>query len=137
MTTAIIDQSSPTRLRPPSVLKPAHRRGSARGPLARPVRPVPIPPPLANGVVRACRVDPPIRPSGPWRLTDRGIALVLILTAMIVMAAVTVIGLTAWRVTGPGPGHHETGVVSSASVDHDGAHDLVGEGLLLLVPQRP
>ena len=126
MTTAIIDQSSPTRLRPPSVLKPAHRRGSARGPLARPVRPAPIPPPLAtwyfaggsrgvapprsDGAVRACRVDPVTRPSGPWRLTDRGIAIVLILTAMIVMAAVTVIGLTAWRVTGPAPGHQATGV---------------------------
>ena len=110
MTTAIIDQSSPTRLRPPSVLKPAHRRGSARGPLARPVRPAPIPPPLGNRAVRACRVDPVTRPSGPWRLTDRGIAIVLILTAMIVMAAVTVIGLTAWRVTGSGPGHQATGV---------------------------
>jgi hypothetical protein len=111
MTTAIVDQPSPTRLRPPSVVRPARRRASDRGPLARPVRPAAIPPPLANGVVRACRVDPATRPSGPWRLTDRGIALVLILTAMIVMAAVTVIGLTAWRVTGPGPGYQATGVI--------------------------
>ena len=134
MTTAIIDQPSPTRLRPPSA-KPARGRASVRGPLARPLRPNPIlPPPAISshlvegsisdfvegsrgvvppcsiGVVRACRVDSVTRPSGPWRLTDRGIAIVLILTAMIVMAAVTVIGLTAWRVTGPGPGHQATGV---------------------------
>jgi Tfp pilus assembly protein PilX len=52
--------------------------------------------------VRACRIDRAPRASTPWRLTDRGIALVLALTAMIVVAAVTVIGLTAWRVTAPG-----------------------------------
>ena len=117
MTTAIIDQPSPARLRPPSA-KPARGRASVRGPLARPVRQGPIPPPPATsshfaegsrGAVRACRVDSVTRPSGPWRLTDRGIAIVLILTAMIVIAAVTVIGLTAWRVTGPGPGQHATG----------------------------
>ena len=100
MTTAIIDQPSPTRLRPPPA-KPARGRASVRGPLARPVPPAPIPPPPAIsphraegsishfaegssgvvpprsvGLVRACRVDPATRPSGPWRLTDRGIAIV-------------------------------------------------------------
>jgi multisubunit Na+/H+ antiporter MnhC subunit len=52
--------------------------------------------------VRACRVDRVSQSATSWRLTDRGIALVLVLTAMIVLAAVTVVGLTAWRVTSPG-----------------------------------
>ena len=39
-------------------------------------------------------------PAGAWRLTDRGIAVVLVLAVMITVAAVTVIGLTAWQVTG-------------------------------------
>ena len=36
-----------------------------------------------------------------WRLTDRGIAVVMVIVAMILMAALVVIGLTAVRVTGP------------------------------------
>ena len=115
MTTAIVDHPSPTRARPPSVGQPARRPATARGPLARPVRPAPVPargvasdrPSGSRGVVppsakpRACRLDVVTRPAAPWRLTDRGIALVLVLITMIVLAAVTVIGLTAWRVTGP------------------------------------
>jgi hypothetical protein len=118
MTTAIVDQSSPSRLRPAPVGQPGRRPARKRGPLARPARPAPIPPWLpadsqpAGGSrrvvrpcpdpVRACRIDRAPRASTPWRLTDRGIALVLALTVMIVVAAVTVIGLTAWRVTAPG-----------------------------------
>ena len=122
MTTAIVDQMSQTKARPPSVRQPARRPATDRGPLARPARPAPIPPHSSVGFVpvgsrgkvspsstaRACRADPVTRPSAPWPLTDRGIALVLVLTAMIVLAAVTVIGLTAWRVTGPG--YQATGV---------------------------
>jgi hypothetical protein len=37
---------------------------------------------------------------GDWRLTDRGIAVILVFAAMILTAAVAVIGLTAVRVTG-------------------------------------
>jgi hypothetical protein len=37
-----------------------------------------------------------------WRLTDRGIVLVMLLAAMILTAAIAVIGVTAVRVTGPG-----------------------------------
>ena len=103
MTTAIVDQPSPTRLRPSPVGQPGSRPARSRGPLARPVRPVPIPPRgLADRAARACRVNRVSHPATTWRLTDRGIALVLVLTAMIVLAAVTVIGLTAWRVTSPG-----------------------------------
>jgi hypothetical protein len=37
-----------------------------------------------------------------WRLTDRGIAVVLVIAAMILTAAIAVIGITAVRVTSPG-----------------------------------
>src|SRR4029434_103941 len=45
-----------------------------------------------------------------WRLTDRGIAVVMVIAAMILTAALVVIGLTAVRVTGPdyGPGFAES-----------------------------
>jgi hypothetical protein len=36
-----------------------------------------------------------------WRLTDRGIAVVMVIAAMILTAALVVIGLTVVRVTGP------------------------------------
>ena len=36
-----------------------------------------------------------------WRLTDRGIAVVIVISAMILTAALVVIGLAAARVTGP------------------------------------
>ncbi len=112
MTAAIFDQPSPTRLRP-SVGQPARRPIPERGPLARPERLAPIPPSrLGDRTVRGCRAAA-VSPAPSWRLTDRGIALVLILTAILVVAAVTVIGLTAWRVTGPG--YQTTGVTQLSS----------------------
>ena len=44
-----------------------------------------------------------------WRLTDRGIGVVMMIAAMILTAAIAVIGITAVRVTGPGgdAGLHE------------------------------
>jgi hypothetical protein len=123
MTIAVVDQPSPTRLRPSPEERPNLRPASARGPLARPVPRASTPRGLANehfaggstGIVptgttavRACRMEPVTRSPASWRLTDRGIALVLVLAAMIVVAAVTVIGLTAWQVTGPG--YQTTGV---------------------------
>jgi hypothetical protein len=42
------------------------------------------------------------RATSEWRLTDRGIAVVMVITAMILTTAIAVIGLTAVRVTGPG-----------------------------------
>ena len=117
MSTAILDQPSRSQLRPSPAVQPG-RRPVTRSPLARPVGPALVPqaltknwhstggsrgavPPYSNRAVRACRVGA-VQSSASWRLTDRGIALVLVFTAVLVLAAVTVIGLTAWRVTGPG-----------------------------------
>jgi hypothetical protein len=60
------------------------------------------------------QVAPPARMSAPpcpiahapslqadWRLTDRGIAVAMVVAVMILTAALVVIGLTAVRVTGP------------------------------------
>jgi hypothetical protein len=41
-------------------------------------------------------------PAAAWRLTDRGVAVVLVAGLMIMVAALTVIGLTALKVTGEG-----------------------------------
>ena len=112
MSTAILDQPSRSRSRPSPAVQPG-RCPATRSPLARPVGPAPLPPQvLRNRAVRACRVSAVSQPSAPWRLTDRGIALVLVMTAVLVLAAVTVIGLTAWRVTGPG---YQTAGVSQLS----------------------
>jgi hypothetical protein len=52
------------------------------------------------------------RASSEWRLTDRGIAVVMVIAAVILTAAIAVIGLTAVRVTSPGgdAGLHESQV---------------------------
>ena len=101
MSTATITRpTAKSRRLSPEVRRPA-QPGSFRGVAARLVPTVPAPD-LATGrsaKVRSCRVEPTGAP-GEWRLTDRGIALVLVLAVMITVAAVAVIGLTAWRVTG-------------------------------------
>jgi hypothetical protein len=52
---------------------------------------------------RACALpDPAVVPGVQWRLTERGVAVVLVAGLMIMVAALTVVGLTALRVTGPG-----------------------------------
>jgi hypothetical protein len=77
------------------------RLRSARGPVARPARAVPgLDQRLASRAdVRSCRVDT-VAAGAQWRLTERGITVVLVLALMITVAAVAVIGLTAWQVTG-------------------------------------
>jgi hypothetical protein len=49
------------------------------------------------------------RAAADWRLTDRGIAVVMAIAAIIFTVAIAVIGLTAVRVTSPGgdAGLHE------------------------------
>ena len=85
------------------------RRGPGRAlrPPARPGRAVPGPDLSRRGRpgIRACAA--PVATSAPadesgagWRLTERGIAVVLVTAAMIITAAVAVIALTALRVTG-------------------------------------
>ena len=101
MSTATITRVTPkTRRVSPEVRRPV-QPGSFRRPSARPARPIPAPD-LRTGrsaEVRSCRVAATgLR--GGWRLTDRGIAVVLVLAVMIAVAAVAVIGLTAWQVTG-------------------------------------
>jgi hypothetical protein len=50
------------------------------------------------------------RAAADWRLTDRGIVVVMVFAAMILTVAIGVIGLTAVRVTSPGgdAGLHES-----------------------------
>lgn len=109
------DRASTRTLRP-------LRTGSGRrvGPSLRPGETSPAPT-LRRGpaaLAHGCRVSAPASPrpvplrfapqssaradSNAWRLTDRGIALVLVSGLMIMVAALTVVGLTAARVTDEG-----------------------------------
>lgn len=106
MSTATITRPAPgptARTSSPRV-RPVRRAAPVRGPLARPARVVPAPTNVPGHLspVRSCRLQADPVDSATWRLTDRGIAVVLVLAAMILVAAVTVVGLTAWQVTGPG-----------------------------------
>ena len=93
--------TAPTR----TPARPGRRTGRGTGPQARPARGVPAAPLSRSRALRsqACTVEAPTplaAPSGGWRLTERGIALVLVTGLLIVTAALTVVGLTALRVTG-------------------------------------
>lgn len=99
---------TPTKRR----LRPGRRdrsRGPGVGPRARPARPVDAPtlPARAALAARSCAAsadavgsDSLARTTSRWRLTDRGIVMILVAGFMVVVAAVTVVGLTALRVTG-------------------------------------
>lgn len=50
---------------------------------------------------KPCPVIPGPSRHGDWRLTDRGIAVVMVIAVMILTVALAVIGLTAARVTDP------------------------------------
>jgi hypothetical protein len=80
-------------------------RAAGRGlrPNTRPVRAVPPPSlaPSARRAPQACVAEPSLS-SAPMRLTDRGLAAVMVVGLMIMVTALVVIGLTALRVTGPG-----------------------------------
>ena len=91
----------------PAVPGRIRRPGPGVGPTARPRR-LRFSAPAAVAAPRACR--PPaatVSPSRTWHLTERGLALVLVVAAALVVASVTVVGLTALRVTSEGyqPGH--------------------------------
>jgi hypothetical protein len=103
--TIAIEEIAADRARP--ALSPTAPAGRAAGrglrPNTRPVRAVP-PPSLAAPARRtpqACVAEPTLS-SASMRLTDRGIAAVMVVGLMIMVTALIVIGLTALRVTGPG-----------------------------------
>ena len=63
------------------------------------------------GRAQACSLPSPQVSAAPvgtmssaptWQLTDRGVAVVLVVGLMIMVAALTVVGLTAVKVTGAG-----------------------------------
>ena len=97
-------------VRPLRPRRPARGSGRGAGPTLRPVEACPAPRLAQTPVaaVRSCVVPSPeadvsLAPasSAPaWRLTDRGVATVLVVGLMIMVAALTVVGLTAFRVTG-------------------------------------
>ena len=53
--------------------------------------------------------------TGEWRLTDRGIAVIMVIAAMILIAGMTVVGITAVRVTSLGG---DPGLQESRQVQH-------------------
>jgi len=113
---APVSRSAGARRNDHSVPRPLRRpaRGSARTtkPALRPVSFCPSPALTARSTVpvRACVLPAPepevsLAPTGAtptWRLTDRGVAVVLVVGLMIMVAALTVVGLTAVKVTGEG-----------------------------------
>lgn len=103
-----------TPVRPTRRRRPARGSGRQAHPAVRPAGAVPPPvlkPRIAERAPglegRACRVDAAVarqaavaRPAAAgWRLTERGIGVVLIAGAMVVAAALTVITATALTVT--------------------------------------
>jgi hypothetical protein len=63
--------------------------------------------PSSGGTTQAiqpCTIVRATTPPAEWRLTDRGIAVVMVLAATILTVALAVIGLTAVRVTSDDPG---------------------------------
>ena len=98
---------TPAKRRP----RPGRRdrsRGPGVGPRARPAHPIDAPtlPARAALAARSCAAsaeavgsDPLADTTARWRLTDRGIVMILVAGFMVVVAAVTVVGLTALRVT--------------------------------------
>jgi hypothetical protein len=54
--------------------------------------------PILDGSVSRAPARPTTTP-GDWHLTDRGIAVIMVIAAMILTAALVVIGLTVVRVT--------------------------------------
>ncbi|HET9871254.1 MAG TPA: hypothetical protein VFP89_01495 [Propionibacteriaceae bacterium] len=126
------DRAQPTGRAVPATRRAPARRGPARpgrgtGRQARPnARPATVVPPpqvsarsvrRSGGQVRSCAVPVTSR----WRLTDRGIATILVLGLMIVSAATVVVALTAVRVTGEG--YQPPVITRLATVDGGPSHE--------------
>lgn len=90
----------------PDRVRPGRRTGRGPRPQARPDQGLPAPRSLLAPGVRACAPVAPVRTrigaSTRWRLTERGIAVLLVSLAMIATAALAVVSLTAVRVTSSG-----------------------------------
>ena len=109
MTAVLTESAPPARIVVrPRELRPGRGTGRQARPQARPARPLAAPrlDPTISASPSACRV---VRPApepvqtarrSSWRLTERGIALVLATGLAIAAAALVVVGLTAMRVTG-------------------------------------
>jgi hypothetical protein len=65
-------------------------------------------PKVPAAVVRSGSIPQPAAPAVHWELTDRGIAAVMVVAAMILTAALVVVGVTAVRVTSPDGGVQES-----------------------------
>lgn len=117
MTQIVIDRTGTSPVdrpdvRPLRTRRPAQGSGRTAGPVLRPVERCPAPALAGRPVsrARACALPAPERhvatvaapqsAGAAWRLTDRGVAVVLMAGLMIMVAALTVVGLTAFRVTG-------------------------------------
>ncbi|GAA3610759.1 hypothetical protein GCM10022236_10560 [Microlunatus ginsengisoli] len=92
------ERTTGPRLRPASGVRAPRLRSAAASAQPRACRSTPAPPTRiraasAAGVSSAAT-------AAPWRLTDRGIALVLVAAAMLAVAALAVVIPTALQVTG-------------------------------------
>jgi hypothetical protein len=76
------------------------RAGRGVRPLSRPIRRVDAPS-AAMSQLRAPRACVAEAAAAPVRLTERGMALILLTGLLLLVTAATVIGLTAFRVTSP------------------------------------
>jgi len=94
----------PARIFEPTTVpaRPSRRTGRGTGPAARPARRLDAAPVVRRRRPQACTVTTPQPATQPtrWRLTERGIAWVLVLGLIIATAAMAVVALTAVRVTG-------------------------------------
>lgn len=106
-----VSRSTRPGTRPLRSRRPSFGSGRGAAPVLRPAAACPAPG-LARGATagaRACALPVPEPDSAgsraaavTWRLTDRGVATVLVAGLMIMVAALTVVGLTAFKVTGEG-----------------------------------
>ena len=117
MTQLVVDRPTDAApaVRPWRRIRDAQGSGREAAPRLRPARPMPtqagstrtLSHPGGSGA-RACVMPPApamvrqCSEQSSWRLTDRGVAVVIVTGLMIMVAALTVVGLTAMRVTSDG-----------------------------------
>lgn len=99
-----VEPEAPTARSTAPVRRRPRRTGPGTGPGTRPSRVVPAPSLAPSRPLRpqSCRAEVPVAPPRSWRLTERGLAVVMVTAVLIVTAAVAVVGLTALRVTSEG-----------------------------------